>query len=279
MNFQNLPESARKIFVPAPGHAFVSGDFSNLELRVMAYDFADDMLQSMFAEGKNIHDENTKVMFSIDKTHKDWKSIRKAAKVFVFGRSYGGGVRGIFERVCAQVPEVNLTMAQFRTADRKYFDAHPALAKGFEEASRVARDTRTCTTATGRKRFFLGTTDEVEREGINTRIQGAAGDIENESLIDLYEECLKHDDWKLVATVHDSNIIECSIADITECAKVLKSTMEKPRHLWDREVVFPADISVSTTSWGELSDYEDWIKEQKKRAQKTVKAKPRFGHS
>jgi DNA polymerase I-like protein with 3'-5' exonuclease and polymerase domains len=120
---------------------------------------------------------------------------------------------------------------------------------------------------------------EVEREGINTRIQGAAGDIENESLIDLYEECLKHDDWKLVATVHDSNVIECPIAEAPLCAKMLKGIMEKPRHLWNRDVIFPADISVSTTSWGEMVDYEDWIKEQKKRAQKTIKAKPRSGHS
>jgi DNA polymerase I-like protein with 3'-5' exonuclease and polymerase domains len=257
----------------------VSGDFSNLELRVMAYDFVDDVLQSMFTEGKNIHDENTKVMFGIAKNHKDWKSIRKAAKVFVFGRSYGGGVRGIFERVCAQVPEVNLTMAQFRTADRKYFDAHPALAKGFDAAAKTACETRTCVTATGRKRFFLGTFDEVSREGINTRIQGAAGDIENESLIDLYDECQRHEDWKLVATVHDSNVIECRISDVRECAEVLKRTMEKPRHLWGRDVVFPADIAVSTVSWGELKDYDEWIKEQKDSKAKTRKAKPRPPHS
>lgn len=263
MNFQNLPESARKVFVPAPGYAFVSGDFSNLELRVMAYDFDDDVLQQMFKEGKNIHDENTKAMFGITKSHKDWTYLRKAEKIAVFGRSYGGGVRGIFERVSAKVPEFNFTMAMFRTADRKYFEAHPKLAKGFEQASRIARDTRVCTTATGRKRFFLGTPNEVEREGINTRIQGAAGDIENESLIDLYNECIIHNDWKLVATVHDSNMIECPIVDVPLCAKAMKRIMEKPRHLWGKDVVFPVDISVSTVSWGEMKDYEEWVKEQK----------------
>ena len=73
----------------------------------MAYDFDDDVLQQMFKEGKNIHDENTKAMFGITKSHKDWTHIRKAAKIAVFGRSYGGGVRGIFERVSAKVPEFN----------------------------------------------------------------------------------------------------------------------------------------------------------------------------
>jgi len=263
MNFQNIPEEARKVFVPSPGHAFVSGDFSNLELRVMAYEFGDDVLERMFSEGKNIHTENTKVMFGIDKSHPDWDHIRKAAKIAVFGRSYGGGIRGIFERVSAKVPEFNFTMAMFRTADRKYFEAHPKLAAGFERAAKTAVQTRVCTTATGRKRFFLGMPSEVEREGINTPIQGAAGDIENESLIDLYAECQRHEDWKLVATVHDSNVIECPTSEVPECAKVMKAVMEKPRHLWKKEIVFPVDISVSTVSWGEMQSLEEWLKDQK----------------
>ena len=121
--------------------------------------------------------------------------------------------------------------------------------------------------------------DEVEREGINTRIQGAAGDIENESLIDLYEECLRHDDWKLVATVHDSNVIECPIADVEACAHAMKCIMEKPRHLWKREVIFPADVSVSTKSWGELKDYEEWIKEQRSPKAKSRKRRARSARS
>jgi DNA polymerase-1 len=262
--------------VPAHDHAFVAGDFSNLELRVMSFDFDDPVLQQMFDKGINIHDANTKVMFGITKSHPHWKTIRRAAKIFVFGRVYGGGVRGIFERVAAEVPEVNFTMAQFRSADRKFFDAHPALAKGFEEAARTARDTRVCVTATGRKRFFLGTPDECEREGINTRIQSVAADIESASLIDLYAECEKHEDWKLVATVHDSNVIECPVADVKECARVMKATMEKPRHLWGKEIVFPADISVSEKSWGELEDLDKWLEEQSKT--KSLKQRSRNTH-
>jgi len=269
VNAQNLPEDARKVFVPAPGNAFVSGDFSNLELRVMAYDFDDEVLQKMFDEGKNIHDENTKAMFGITPSHPDWKHIRKAAKIAVFGRSYGGGVRGIFERVSAKVPEFNFTMAMFRDADRKYFDFHPKLAKGFEQASEAARNTRVCTTATGRKRFFLGTPDEVSREGINTRIQSPAGDIENESLIGLWEECERHPGWLLLWPIHDSNTIECPISDIPLCASTMKAIMEKPRKLWGKTVVFPADISVSTTSWGEMKAYEEWLKDQSTTGSKT----------
>jgi DNA polymerase I len=269
MNAQNIPSEAKKVFIPEANHAFVQGDFSNLELRVMAYEFDDKPLQQMFKEGKNIHDENTKVMFGIDKSHKDWKTIRRAAKVFVFGRSYGGGIRGIYERVSADVPELSFTMAQFRSADRKYFEAHPGLDAGFKKASQTARDTRVCVTATGRKRFFLGTPEEIEREGINTPIQGAAGDIANESLIDAYAECLKHDDWKLVSMVHDSIVIECPTAEIEACAKALKAIMEKPRHLWNKNVIFPADIEVSTSSLGEMISYEEYIDKKRQKAKRS----------
>jgi DNA polymerase I-like protein with 3'-5' exonuclease and polymerase domains len=112
--------------------------------------------------------------------------------------------------------------------------------------------------------------EEIEREGINTPIQGAAGDIENESLIDLYAECKKHEDWKLVATVHDSNVVECPISDIAACVKAIKRIMEKPRHLWNRDIVFPADIEVSTKSWGEMISYEEWLKHNGKKQAHTV---------
>lgn len=275
-NWQNIPSDAKKLFTPEKGYALVQGDFSNLELRVQSYEWNDAALQKMFAEGKNIHDENTKVMFGITPDNPNWKHIRRAAKIAVFGRGYGGGIRGIFERVAAEVPELSFTMAQFKNADRKFFEAHPGLLKGMEKASKTAVETRCCTTATGRKRFFLGTPEEVEREGINTPIQSVAGDIESESLIELYTECEKRKDWKLVATVHDSNVIECPIEDIDECAKVLKSVMEKPRHLWNRVVSFPADIEVSTKSWKEMESYEDWKKHRERKdkaARKSTRSK------
>jgi uracil-DNA glycosylase family 4 len=267
-NWQNLPTDAKNLFVPEPGHAFVAGDFSNLELRVQSFEWNDPVLQKMFKEGKNIHDENTKVMFGINKSNPNWKHIRRAAKIAVFGRGYGGGIRGIYERVAAEVPELSFTMAQFKAADQKYFEAHPKIREGMDKAAQTARDTRVCVTATGRKRFFLGMPEEIEREGINTPIQGTAGDIENETLIDLYAECMKRKDWKLVATVHDSNVIECPIADIDECTKVIKSIMEKPRHLWKKIIVFPADIEVSLKSWGEMEGYDEWKAKQTKKQSK-----------
>jgi DNA polymerase I-like protein with 3'-5' exonuclease and polymerase domains len=146
-----------------------------------------------------------------------------------------------------------------------------------EEASQKALATRVSVTATGRKRFYLGMPEEVKREGINTPIQGTAGDIENESLIDLYEECEKHINWKLLIPVHDSNMIECPVADVAECARVMKAIMEKPRKLWGKVVVFPADISVSEISWGELEPYEDYIKNKGKALKQRTRSlhKPR----
>jgi DNA polymerase I-like protein with 3'-5' exonuclease and polymerase domains len=264
MNIQNQPKIVRKVFVPGRGNAFVNGDFKSLELFVMAYDFGDKALIRACEEKRSPHDDNTKDMFGIEKPDPNWSNLRSVAKKGVFGRSYGGGLRGIYERLCAEEPDLIMTFAQYKAADKRYFDAHPALVKGFDEAANTATTTRCCTTATGRKRFFLGTLDEVAREGINTRIQSVAGDIENETLIDLYPICLEHK-WLMLVSVHDSNLIECPIADIDECAETLRATMEKPRKLWGKSVVFPADIEVSLTSWGEMVNYEEWKRKAKKR--------------
>jgi len=84
-------------------------------------------------------------------------------------------------------------------------------------------------------------------------------------LIDLLEELQGRPTWLLCVSVHDSNLIECPIPDIMDCALFLKSIMEKPRHLWGKDIVFGADVEVSTKSWGEMEPYEEYQKREAKR--------------
>ena len=78
MNGQNIPPRAKKVFVPSkPGYVFIEPDYMNLELRIIAYISDDDVLQRDFAAGKDAHDENTKNLFHIDKSHEEWKARRK----------------------------------------------------------------------------------------------------------------------------------------------------------------------------------------------------------
>lgn len=252
-NMQNIPPSAQLIFkVSDENRTLVKADYSNLELRVLS-ELADDVpLKELFKEGKNVHDQNTKDLFGISEKNPKWASARKASKRYIFGRNYGGSVRGIFEKVALAVPDLGLTFSQFAQADQRFRRAHPAIAKWSAKTIDTVRSTRTLYNAFGRVRFFLGRPDEIERAGLNFPIQSTAADILNFALIKLGKTLPKG--ALLCGTVHDSVIVECGKSQVRAVVKILKAAMEAPTDVNGNEVSFPVDIEVGD-SWGSMNEY------------------------
>jgi len=256
-NAQNQAGPVLNVFVAGPGNVIVKADYSNIEVRVMAYLANEQVLIDALESGMNIHDVNTKIMFGIDETHPDWKNIRRAAKVFVFGRSYGGTVEGIYREVITQVPEVRLTLAKFKEADQKYFEKLSSYALWCEKQKKIARETRTVMTAFGRKRFLLGTLDEIERQALNTPTQGTAGEIAEMAIIELDAYIRKHPevDARMICTVHDSILCEVPQRNAKVLGLAMKKIMEKKITINNRTVSFPVDIEIGP-SWGETEKVE-----------------------
>lgn len=259
MNLQNQPAIVQDVFVAGAGRAIVKADYSNIELRVLAYMTGEPAMIEAFEKGLNIHDLNTKMLFDIDETHKDWKEIRRAAKIYVFGRSYGGGVEGIYKQVLTEVPSIPVTFEHFKECDRKYFAKMSKYRDWCERQKIQARTTRIVSTAFGRKRILLGMPQEIERQALNTPIQGTAGEIAMEAICDLYDEIEKKErkPWKarLVLTVHDSILVECEEKYKMQVAKLMKKVMEKEWAISGKKVKFPVDIEVGP-SWGETEVVE-----------------------
>lgn len=253
-NLQNQPEEVQDVFVAGPGRAIVKADFANIEYRVMAIMTGERWLEEEFAKGVNFHDINTKLLFGIEKDDPQWAVCRRAAKTFIFGLSYGGTNGGIYKKILVQVPEMQLTLAGFTEIVKNYFAKMPNYAKWREAIQKQARNTRIVETAFGRKRILLGMPDEIERQALNTPIQGTAGEIAMESLCDLYDELHKpaRKAWKanIVLTVHDSILVECEDKYKMDVAKLMKKVMEKEWTLCGRKVHFPVDIDAGP-SWGE----------------------------
>lgn len=242
-NFQNQPEEVKEIFVPEPGYVFVTADYSNLELRVMAVISEDDVLQQVFDEGKNAHDENTRTMFAIDKDHKGWHTYRHACKTYIFGRMYGGGLEGIYKRIIARIPEIRLTFNDFKKADAAYFNTHPKYREWRKRIEREVAATGYLRNAFGRIRIFLGSSYEVIKEALNFPIQSTAADILNFALIDLFSKTTdKRKDIRLVGTVHDSIILEVKEQRKEEAVQLLKGSMEKEVSINGKEMAFPVEI-------------------------------------
>lgn len=240
-NMQNITKEAKKMFVAPEGRALIEGDYKALELRVLAEISDDDVLRDIFARGVDVHSENTKTLFGIEEHAALWDEARRAAKTYIFGRNYGGGLSGIFGRVSRAVPELRLGFQTFREADARYREKHPAYEAWKKALFAELASTRTLTNAFGRRRVFLGTESEIKREGLNFPIQSTAADILNEALVRLH--AVRPAWMKLVMTVHDSIVVEVPLAKTAEGARLLRRVMEEPLTIANRLVTFPADIA------------------------------------
>jgi DNA polymerase I-like protein with 3'-5' exonuclease and polymerase domains len=252
-NMQQVPKPARVIFVPEAGWVFLEADYSNLELRVLAYETDDEVLQAMFDKGLNVHSENCRLLFGIEEDHPNWEDARKACKTYIFGRIYGGTVRGIFEKVAMQVPKLGLTFSRFSEIDERYFDAHPKYALWYTRTVREVRETRTVRTANGRVRYLLGDEGSAIREGLNLPIQGTGSEV-------VMDATIRFKEWrdeqksrtKLVASTHDSLTSEVPKAELGPVAAALLRILQEPQDLWGRKVSFPVELKMSASSWGEM---------------------------
>lgn len=253
VNAQNVPEEARRIFVAPKGTVILTADYSNLELRVLAYVSGDPVLIDIFAQGKNVHDENTRLLFGIDKDHPKWDVARRASKVYIFGRGYGGGLQGIYRRVWTAVPDLGLTFNQFRDVDEKYRLGHPVQEMWRNGVEHEVVNARQLRNVFGRLRIFLGTDDEIVREGLNFPIQSAAADIINISLIEMWPEVQSV--GKLIAQVHDSLVFEVQEARVDELARIVQTHMEREFTIGKNTVRFPVDFKLGP-SWGEQHEWK-----------------------
>lgn len=261
-NAQNIPKPCRKMFIAQDGCTFVQADFSNLELRVLAAVSRDRVLQAIFDRNLNVHTENCKLLFGIDELHPDWDAARRACKVYIFGRNYGGTVEGVYKKVINDVPELGLTLKRFTAIDAEYRQAHPAYTKWYNETVHEVRVHRALRNAFGRKRIFLGGDNEIVREGLNFPIQSTAADIMNAGLIGLHQDlqAKRLDDdpaWcrvKLVGTVHDSIMLEVPNELRDETVGLIKTNLERKHIINDEEWTFPVDIEIGS-GWGALQAY------------------------
>ena len=245
-NLQNQPESARVVFTADEGNVLLSADYSNLELRVLAYISNDRVMLSMFEKGLNIHDENTKALFGIGPDHPKWKAFRKAAKIYIFGRNYGGSVEGIFERVLAEVPDSGLTAGRFRQVDETYRRLHPDYMQWYERTRSEVLEKRRISNAFGRVRTFFGNQNDILKEGLNTPIQGTAADIINTATIRIYEEGIP-----IICQVHDQLIFEVDDGAQLEVASIVRPLMEREFKINGHNAVFPIDITCGKC-WAKL---------------------------
>jgi DNA polymerase-1 len=213
-NLQNIPvrsELGRKIrgaFVPEPGWWFVSADYSQVELRIVAHLSGDSGLVDAFTAGEDIHRRTAAEVLGIPLASVT-PDQRDRAKAVNFGIVYGQTPFGLAQ----QLGISNEEAADFIA---RYFARYPGVQRYIAEGLSLARDTGVTKTLFGRIRQHPEINSKngmrrsiAERTAINSPIQGTAADIIKLAMIriasDLEREKLR---TRMVLQVHDELIFE-----------------------------------------------------------------------
>ena len=208
-NLQNIPvrdemgRDIRKAFIPEPGQLFLSADYSQIELRLVA-DFADDeVMLDAFAHDKDIHAITASRIY-----HEPLESVtpdqRRKAKTANFGILYGISAFGLANRL-------NIPRAEAKELIDGYFTTFPTIRDYMDRSMETAREQGYVTTIHGRRRRLADINSRnpvvrgyAERNAINAPIQGSAADIIKIAMVRIHAE-MKERGLKSVMTmqVHD----------------------------------------------------------------------------
>ncbi|HOU96079.1 MAG TPA: DNA polymerase I [Bacteroidales bacterium] len=228
-NLQNIPvrnergREIRKAFVPEDGHLFLSADYSQIELRIMAHLSGDENMIADFLSGQDIHAATAAKIFHVS-INEVTEEMRNKAKTANFGIIYGISSFGLSERLL-------ISRKEAKELIEDYFNSYPRVKSYMEESIRKARENGFVTTMFGRRRYIrdINSRNKVvrgnaERNAINAPIQGTAADIIKIAMVNIFNR-LKDDklEAKMILQVHDELIFEV----LPEELEVLKNIVVK----------------------------------------------------
>jgi DNA polymerase I len=219
-NLQNIPvrdergREIRKAFVPEKGHIFLSVDYSQIELRLMAHLSKDKSMITDFLSGNDIHAATAAKIFGVE--IKDvTREMRSRAKTANFGIIYGISSFGLSERL-------TIGRKEAKELIDGYFNSYPGVKIYMDESIKKARDMGYVTTMFGRKRYLRDILSRnqvvrgnAERNAINAPIQGSAADIIKIAMVRIHNR-MKSEKFlsKMILQVHDELIFEVLTAEL-----------------------------------------------------------------
>lgn len=253
-NMQNVPPGiARLIYVAYPGHILVSFDYSQIELRIIAYEANDEALIEAYNMNRDIHSETAALLFFakdvVLQEQPDWISDaqRQFAKSFVYCLNYGGEIWAVM----AAHPGM-ITSDQGKRAQSLYYLKHPGIAAFRQYIKEELATSRMLYTSFGRPRAFFGSPSDILKSGYNFPIQGGAADVINKAMIRLGKRSMTKG---LSLQVHDQLIFNLPIDDsLNSKIEAIKEEMSRPVTIKGRQVLLPVDVKAGH-SWGNLTKW------------------------
>ncbi|MBI4844566.1 MAG: DNA polymerase I [Nitrospirae bacterium] len=231
-NLQNIPARGewgmriREAFVADRGNLFLSSDYSQIELRILAHLSGDEGLIEAFTNDGDIHARTASALFNIPE-EKVTGEMRRRAKVVNFGVIYGMSPYGLSK-------ELGIPPGEAKDYIERYFARHSGVNKYIAALIKEVTESGYALTLYGRKRAIpelrsmnKNTKQLGERLAINTPIQGSAADIIKIAMINIHRRISKERlKAKLLLQVHDELLLEFPEGEKKAVEALVREEME-----------------------------------------------------
>ena len=252
-NLQAIPKetnAVRQLFIASPGFKLFSADYSQIELKVLAFCSRDPEMLSAYQQGIDLHKLTASKLYniSIDQVKRKQRNL---AKTINFGIVYGITANGL----------VNITDITYKEAEvfiQKYFDIYKRVKDFIEKTKQELYRDREVINYFGRRRrfpkFFSYSTNQrqkVERQAVNFKIQSFAAYIVKLSMIkvrDFLSEVSPSS--KMLLQLHDELVLELPEDHLSYISQIKSLLVEPPVEGFD----IPLEVSSEVTNtWGDSS--------------------------
>ena len=236
-NLQNLPirsergQLIRQAVIPDEGCVFLSADYSQIELRLMAHFSQDPHLVEAFRSGQDIHAATAAKIFNVP-IEQVTKDQRRQAKTANFGIIYGISAFGLAQ-------QLDCSRSEAKALIDGYFAAFPGVIDYIERQKALAREQGYAITLFGRKRYLPDIVSHnatvrsfAERNAVNSPIQGTAADIIKMAMVTIHRR-LKDEGMKaqMIMQVHDELNFNVPMDEVDKVREIVVSEMQNVVHL------------------------------------------------
>jgi DNA polymerase I len=244
-NLQNIPirteqgAELRKGFIPADGNVFVTADYSQIELRILAHFSGDPAFVDAFRAGADIHRQTAAIMFGVP-VEDVTADMRAAAKTVNFATIYGIGPFALSH-------QLGTTVQEAKEFIDNYFSRFPDVRRYLDEQVEKARDCGYVETISGRRRYIPEINSRNynirqfgERAATNAPVQGSAADIIKLAMISIHGALADRRAGSgsnttgagaayphMLLQVHDELVLEAPIGEVEETRALVKRLMEQ----------------------------------------------------
>ncbi len=231
-NLQNIPareeegKLIKKAFISEEGATFLSADYSQIELRILASISGDETMIQSFINDEDIHRRVAADIHGIP-LEEVTKYQRSTAKAVIFGIVYGISGFGLGENL-------HISAKDAKAFIEKYYEMYPKVHEYMDNIKKEAYEKGYVRTIYNRIRYIDELKSAVymvrsggERIALNTPIQGTGADIMKLAMVNLWNELKeKKLKSKLILQVHDEVILNVYDDELEEVKEIVRRNME-----------------------------------------------------